>query len=84
MQLLAKQTRAEAQVSILECAIRFGFPVVLRTDGRTEESDVKTVPKFLVLVGYQIFLPMQIRACAFNTRNSAIKMSVNVFVYQLR
>ena len=84
MQLPAKQTRVEAQLPILECTIRFGFPVVQRTDGRTEESDVITLPKFVALAGYQICLPMQIRARAFVTRSSAIKMSVNVSGYQLR
>ena len=90
MQLSARQTRAKEQLSILACVIRSGFPVVLRTDGRTEESDVITLQKFLALVGYQIFLPMRIRARAFNTRSfviNAIKISVNVVnvsVYQLQ
>ena len=44
MQLLAKQTRTAAQLHIFEYAIRIGFPVVLRTDGRTE-SDVITKTK---------------------------------------
>ena len=35
MQLPAKETWT-AQLHILECAIRIGFPVVVRTDGRTE------------------------------------------------
>ena len=55
MQLLAKQMQAESQLSILECAIRFGFPVVLRTDGRTEESDVITLPKFSGIDGLPNF-----------------------------
>ena len=53
MQLPTKQTRVEAQLSILKCVIRIGFPVVLRTDGRTKQSNVITLPKFLALVGYQ-------------------------------
>ena len=39
MQLPAKQTQVEtvaAQLRILQWAIRIGFPVVLRTDVRTE------------------------------------------------
>ena len=42
MQLPAKQTREEAQFHM--CAICIGFPVGLRTDGRTD-SDVITKTK---------------------------------------
>ena len=83
-QLSTKQTRAEAQLPWIECTIRIGCPVVLYRDGRTEESDVIILPNFLALAGYQIFLPMLIRARAYITRSSAIKMRVNVSVYQLR
>ena len=72
------------QPSTKQCAIRIGFSVALRTDSWTEESDVITLGKFLALAGNQIFLPTQIRARAFIAQSCAIKMSVNVSLYQLR
>ena len=42
-------------------AIRFGFPVVLRTLGRTD-SEVVTKTKISRIDGYLFFLPMVLRA----------------------
>ena len=64
------------QLPAKQCTIRIGFPVVLGTDRRTEESDVITLRKFLALAGYQIFLPARICARTFSTPSSAIKMIV--------
>ena len=72
------------QLPAKQCTIPIGFLVVLLTDGRTEESDVITLRKFVALAGYQIFLPTRIRGRAFITPSSAIKMSVKVSMYQLR
>ena len=54
MQLPGKQTRTAVQLYTLECANRFGFPVVLRTDLRTD-SDVITKTQISCIHGFTNF-----------------------------